>query len=91
MVKNIKTRISLEWNITFLQKKYLCLRQHNLRSYHLVAEVTINREIWDKKKNANSKDIDGSVFYLNWNLLFQDNSVNQKIKLFYKRGALQIL
>lgn len=54
-----------------------------MRSYNLVAQVTINREIWDKKKKeANSKDIDGSIFDLNWNLLFQDNPVNQKIKTF---------
>ena len=39
MVKNTKTRISWEWNITFLQHKQilnLCLRWHTLKSYHFV-------------------------------------------------------
>ena len=43
MVKNIKTWISWEQNIIFLQNKKilnLCFRWHILRSYRLVAEVT---------------------------------------------------
>ena len=43
MVKNAKTWISWERNITFLEKKKilnLCLRWHILRSYHFLAEVT---------------------------------------------------
>ena len=43
MVKNIKTWISWEGNITFLQNKKflnLCLRWHILRSYRFVVEVT---------------------------------------------------
>ena len=41
MVKNTKTWISWERNITFLQnKKFLCIRWHILRSYHSVTEVT---------------------------------------------------
>ena len=46
MVKNRKTWISWERNITFLQiKKILnqCLRWHILRSYHFAVEVTFNR------------------------------------------------
>ena len=42
-VKNTKTRITWEWNITFLRNKKilnLCLRWHILRSYCFVAEVT---------------------------------------------------
>ena len=44
MVKNTKTWISWEWNITFLQNKRilnLCFRQRILRSYCFVAEVTV--------------------------------------------------
>ena len=43
MVKNTKTWIYLERNITFLQNRKilnLCLRWHILRSYPFVAEVT---------------------------------------------------
>ena len=43
IVKNIKTWISLEPNITFLQNKNilnLCLKWHILGSYHFVVEVT---------------------------------------------------
>ena len=43
MVKNVKTLIPWERNITFLQNKKihnLCLRWHILRSYHFVAEVS---------------------------------------------------
>ena len=43
MVKNTKTWISWERNITVLQNKKilnLCLRWHILRSYHFVVEVT---------------------------------------------------
>ena len=42
MVKNIKTSISWEGNITFLWKKKIinqCLRWHILISCHLVAEI----------------------------------------------------
>ena len=44
MIKNTKTCISWEQNITFLQNKIilnLSLRWHILRSYRYVAEVTI--------------------------------------------------
>ena len=43
MVKNTKTWILWEQNIIFLRNKKvlnLCLRWHNLRSYHFVLEVT---------------------------------------------------
>ena len=43
MVKNTKSWISWERNITFLQNKKilnLCIILHSLRSYHFVAEVT---------------------------------------------------
>ena len=46
MVKNAKTSISSEQNITFLRNKKvlnLCLRRHILRSYRFVAEVTLKR------------------------------------------------
>ena len=49
MVKNTKTWISWEWNITFLRNKKilnLCLRWHILRSYRFVAEVTFNNIIY---------------------------------------------
>ena len=45
MVKNAKTWISWEWNITFLRNKKvlnLCPRWQILRSYRFVAEVTFN-------------------------------------------------
>ena len=44
MVKNAKTRITQEQNITFLfnKKNLLCVRWHILRSYRFVAEVTFN-------------------------------------------------
>ena len=45
MVKNNKTWISQEQNITFLWNKKirnLCLRRRILRSYHFVAEVIFN-------------------------------------------------
>ena len=48
MVKNTKTYIYWERNITFLQNKKilnLWLRGHRLRSYRFVAEVTFNM-IW---------------------------------------------
>ena len=41
MVKNIKTWISWEQNITFLL--FLCLRRHILRSYFFVVEVTFKK------------------------------------------------
>ena len=43
MIKNIKTWITWEWNITFLRNKkilYLCLTWHILRSYRFDADVT---------------------------------------------------
>ena len=46
IVKNTKTWISLERNITVLQNKKilnLCLRWHVLISYHFLAEVTFNK------------------------------------------------
>ena len=46
MVKNTKTWITWEWNITFLQNKKirnLCLRWHILRSYSFVGEVIFNQ------------------------------------------------
>ena len=45
MLKNTKTWISWEWNITFLRNEKvinMCLRWHILRSYSFVAEVTFN-------------------------------------------------
>ena len=45
MVKNTKTWISRERNITFLKNKKilkLCLRWHILRNYRFVAQVTFN-------------------------------------------------
>ena len=48
IVKNTKTWISWEWNITFLQNKNilnLCLRWHILRSYHFAVEVTFKAPI----------------------------------------------
>ena len=58
MVKNTKTWISWEWNITFLWNKKivnLCLKWHILRSYRFVVEVTfkalgIHTEMTKKKK-----------------------------------------
>ena len=43
MVKNTKTRIASEWNITVLRNKKilnLCLRWHILRNDHFAVEVT---------------------------------------------------
>ena len=51
MVKNKKTWITWEQKITFLWNKKIlnmCLRWHNLISYHFVAEVTF-KEITDFK------------------------------------------
>ena len=48
MVKNTKTWIPWEWNITFLRNKKilnLCLIWHILRSYRFVAEVTFKGTI----------------------------------------------
>ena len=47
MVKNTKSWISWEWNITFLWNKKilnLCLRGHILRSYLFVVEVIFRSE-----------------------------------------------
>ena len=44
VVKNTTTLISSEWNTIFLRNKKilnLCFRWHTLRSYRLVAEVTL--------------------------------------------------
>ena len=54
MVKNTKTWISWEQNITFLRNKKilnLCLRWHNLRSYRFVTEVAFRQ--WNYYKNSN--------------------------------------
>ena len=48
MVGNTKNLNILKQNITFLRNKKilnLCLRWHNLRSYHFVAEATFNTKI----------------------------------------------
>ena len=53
MVKNTKTGISWERNITFLQNKKilsLCLRWHILRSYSFAVEVTFKDNIWRQNK-----------------------------------------
>ena len=53
IVKNTKTWVSWERNITFLQNKKTlnqCLRWHILRSYHFVAEVTFN--YFHKKRSS---------------------------------------
>ena len=49
MVKNTKTWISWEWNITFLRNKKIlsmCLKWHILRSYGFVVEVTFEDEVY---------------------------------------------
>ena len=51
-VKNTKTWISWERNVTFLRTKNifnLCLRWHILRSYRFVAEVTFKLIIWSEE------------------------------------------
>ena len=51
MVKNTKTWISWEWNITFPRNKKILnlhLKWHILRSYHFEAEVTFKIKVWMK-------------------------------------------
>ena len=67
MVKNTKSWIAWERNITFLQdKKILCLRWHILRSYCFVAEVTFEGHLWCKKlskqNEKHSKHIEHIIF-----------------------------
>ena len=72
MVKNTKTWISRERNITFLSNKKtlnLCLRSHILRIYSFVAEVTFNSTFF---KNLNT------ILYLN---LLIKQILNEKIIL----------
>ena len=66
MVKNTKTWISWERNITFLWNKKilnLCLRRHFLWSYCFVAEITFN-----KKGNIKCK-IQTSMFSIRFSAL----------------------
>ena len=65
MVKNTKTSITWERNITFLQNKKilnLCFRWHILTSYDLVVEVTFN------VKATNNWDIFKPCF--KWNTFY---------------------
>ena len=82
MVKNTKTWISWEQNITFLQNKKilnLCLTWHILRSFCFLAEVTYNTrsEIWrwfPKTiwfKNSDSCKVFQNNFNWNIHLLLQ--------------------
>ena len=73
MVKNTKSWISREWNITFLWNKKilnLCLIWHILRSYHFVAEVTFKNNFRPYSNYGrdsvtfNKKGISSSLFPL---------------------------
>ena len=69
MIKNPKTWIAWEQNITFLKNKKilnLCLRWHILRSYCFAVEVTFKYNLWCKKSykqtENHSKDIEDFIF-----------------------------
>ena len=53
IVKNTKTLISWEWNVTFYKTKilHLCLKWHILRSYRFVADATLKDYIWHLTNN----------------------------------------
>ena len=74
MVKNTKTWIFWEFNITFLWNKKilnLCLRWHNLRSYCFAVQVTFNDKVkivdWFKNL-ANVTSILHSTIEIHFNL-----------------------
>ena len=80
MIKNSKTQISWEQNITFQWNKKicnLCLRWHILRSYHFIAEVTINSGIF-LSVCAVSLGLEASAKWLNWTPVWLFSFVNIK-------------
>ena len=84
MVKNTKTWLPWEWNITFLRNKKilnLCLRWHILRSYRFAAEVTFIFHKTVTKKGSLSSQSSGTkpagkvwviCMIINLNVLFRD-------------------
>ena len=96
MVKNTKTSITWEWNITFLRNKKnlnLCFRWHILTSYDLVVEVTFNVKAtnnWDIFKPCFKWNTFYSISFLEiqiykkmWVTFSTTKSVNGAIKIKY--------
>ena len=96
MVKNTKTSITWERNITFLRNKKilkLCFRWHILTSYDLVVEVTFNVKAtnnWDIFKPCFKWNTFYSISFLEiqiykkmWVTFSTTKSVNGAIKIKY--------
>ena len=78
MVKNTKTWMSSERNITFLRNKKIlnpCLRWHILRSYHFAKEVTFKSHLFLKIQHD-------FFFFFNWVDLVLDDHLRSLSRFF---------
>ena len=86
MLKNTKTRISWEWNITFQQNKKtvsLCLKWHILRNYCFVLELTFKMHCFAKIKlffqNVLSYIFGDIVLCIAWDIIRTLSIINSEI------------